>query len=552
MQIIVLISIFASVCIAGPIEEDATSSASPAIRWINLHRRIFDGPSEPRIGIHQLESILRSMSLIEVTESDFKNLITLQGFQSNVYDDLIDKAYGLHYIEDRDTTITSLLLRTFDLNWNHCTTEQFDLLDDIYKGFEQSPIHEALGVNRELQHKNCLRRLMDIMTASVSILGHNFRTRLDTLASSVYPTRNDIETSVDDPNSPTYEAESIRIAKIIAQFLKSSGSKSKDKNFAHEFQQFVENPCELLIDTSIHVMTQIYGISRFCGIKRDSITNRQAIALNRYKLCDRIMADTEFIASYVIQFSMAQEEPRFQLNPRTIEQRSSGDLLIDKEKEKTKKKPSKRKRISTELRLGFNDDDGCDQLITQQMPLDDENSSMDMLPSRASEMSDVIQLAKIIGTHGKSVKTKYIVVWSDGVKSMESKAYLHAYWPDQLRTFLKRKAANHQARYIDRCLAKKTAILLGPNTGLDETDEPGQKRARESNELPRVIRVGKTTARGLYATYPTYWSDGSKTWEKKDYLSLNWFDAWKNRIESQDEELSFLTADESEDDDDDQ
>lgn len=482
-----------------------STSSNPIARWIELHKRIYDYTQMRNdINTIQLKSILREMSTIEQTEAFKLALVNnLRGYNINHYRQLVDDAYQANLLTDSDATITNLLLQTYDYDSNDCTAEYFGQLDEINQTFESNQlIAKAIQENREKQYKNCWDRFMESLVTTSMLIGSRLTDPLNTLVRNVYPSNNVVIVPPIDSETSEYREESARFAQIIASFLKNHGKSDKiEANYRH----MIERPCELLIDTTIHIMMHIYAMLKYSGYKREFITSEDAFIINRYTLCDRIVADNHTIGPGVLRCAYDDK---------------SGGI-----------QPKDHVNLNTPTDFGREADVGQANLITQHLPLqidpisttqfEDSFSPTSNQPESESSRkrkraddqisptnSNESQTKKVIRVDrgiGKGRDMTYPTYWSDGSVTMETRQYLKPNWNRQWLAQYRKKQAVDAAYYEHRDHTHMANI--GANIG-------------------RVIRVERSVGSGKRIRYPTFWSDGNITVEEKQYLIDNWPDAW--------------------------
>lgn len=430
------------------IKQQLASTDNVIARWIELHRQIYDEFSSPKLNPMQIKANLLEMSSIEQTEAyrvGLRPLMEIKGFRSSYYQHLIDYYRDQNILKKQYVTITNILLRTFDYDINDCTLDYFELYEEIYKTFKKSPVAELLVENRRLQFKNCWQRLMESMVASSLILGSELRSNLNELTKYVFPHQTEILIPSIDSTNDAYQEESLRIGKMIGNFLKNHIGKQTKIDYRHEFKFLIEHPCEMLIETTINVMKHIYAVLKFADNKKNEcITLGHTLLLNRYMLCDRILTDSEYMISIVMQFTKIISaypimSPSYQKLLHNLGKRKSLNLLQ-----------------SDDYRHRMNSRNSFNNLITQheqaeKSDIDGHNPNQIDTTKHYKNGKTIIKIERRVGM---GVKTKYPTTWSDGTKTMETRAFLQAFYPNDLKNFIRNQIAETRARFIRRNLTK--------------------------------------------------------------------------------------------------
>lgn len=504
----------------------STSSINSMFRWLELHGQIYDYYPSKSLSLPQIKSLLDEMSTIEKTEAfkaDLKPFIQMKKLRVNDYQALVDRSYEEDLLDSRDATMTDLLLRTFDHELNDCTSDYLELLDDINVAFAQSSMSLALKANRRSQYANCWQRFMDILRPSSELFGSEVRSNLNNIARRIYPTAAGIVISQSHQSSAQRRVESMRLAEIIADFLRNDGDEMNVIDYFRQFRRLVLKPCELLIDTTSHVMTHIYAMLALSGTQRNFIRNDHTLILNRYMLCDRIIADRDFISSSVMRYTGTHDwellEPT---NPN-----------LDKS------------AIPVSPAIGNNSFD----LITQQFPVLPDSSEPVAKRPRISEPSTNIEWAlarpanpmkrgkkvvKIFEGVGKGRGAKYPTYWTDKSITREYGSYLKKHWPNEWR--------DRETKSVQKNLARAQGVstkakLHYPNKDVESriveslglSSQDPQVVYSENLAEPAstwVVEVRRGIGRGKHALYPAIWSDGSASLESKEYLEREWYEAW--------------------------
>lgn len=538
--ILALTCLAANVSPNSPDHDQLTSSASLLNKWLDLYKQLYDATDA--ISLDVMKEKLLEMLAIEQTDafkSDLKPVDEFMGYPINHRRILLAKYSNTRITNDPELTITDLLLATFDYDSNDCTIEFFQQLNDIYKTFrDASAISKGLQDNRDMQYKNCWNRFMASLVPTLMLLGKRTRSPLSKLATFVYPNVLRLVKPSANLQGPTYQVESVRIARRIVEFLKYY--EIEGKYFNVEFQKLVQNPCKILIETTMQIMKQIYGMLEFSGTRKSFLLPSQLVIINRYMMCDRIMADLEFIKSIVAQTANAidstsrqqfeqMEEPtaqtaRFRSNPQ----------------------------ISTELTLGLNDNNAIDEptLITQQsfepeflqetqnpakrQRIETITPRIEAIPALPAiqtnnedtnnnqvQQADPVKTATVVRVErgiGRDHLIRFPTIWSDGTITMEHQDDLAANWPDAWKEQCDHRLAVDRARFLARWSDKSKAHA---------------DRFEEDIEKKTVVSIGHGIGRGEHTVYPTTWSDGSKSDEKKEYLTAFWPNQWRQHMRAE-------------------
>lgn len=562
---LVVVCILASQCLAaGPgqntIDGNVSTSPGPLTRWINLNKKLYEENSDrPNYGPADLKIILDEMSQIEQTEAfkfGMKPLIESGSYQIKQYGQLVNQSYNSNLLIDPDQTITDLLLQTFDFDSNDCTIEYFSQLNEIHETFKQTPIAEALLDNREQQTLHCLHRFVGLLRANCNLLGRRIRNLLNELQEKIYPNLSVLVDLSTDPNSKQYTDESNWISNEISFYLRDRqiGSDARQPGYDYKFKHLILHPCKLLIDKTQSTMTEMLKLFKLTSIKKELIESQHSTILNRYNLCHRIIYHSDFIIPRVIQYTIGSNNKR-----QRIEYKSAVDMLMEflgrKDLDSSQNFPID---LNATPQMNSNEMDNesfpiyDSSLITQQLPqveIERGELSQVSLPTNTESTQSkkdrtVVRVERCIG---KTFNARYPTHWSDGSITLESSSTLIRDWPAQYNAEVRRKACETQQRYMDRLMARAAGVPE-PNSRINKMHKPNtRKRKREnivrpmiqpstditrSDDQPKVVRIEKAIGRGSNAKYPTVWSDGRKSEEKKNYLIANWFDAWSNRFDA--------------------
>lgn len=537
MILIILFVILALPCFAVR----HSSNVNNAPRWIDLSRQIYD-ESGPAIEITRLRTILMEISAIESTEAfrvGLRPLIESGDYPIYPFKELVQRYNKTVFLNNSDATITDLLLRTFDHDSNDCTADYFEMLVDIYKHMDNRPIAEALQHNRELQYKNCWRRLMNILQATSLLLGSNVTNRLNDLATLVYP--NKILSF--KPPQMTSVTESKRVSQIVTEYLRGHKIEYNINNYINNFLYLLKKPCKLLVDATKNVMSLVWDIEIFSPDKRNSIGDDDDKLLLTHSLCNRILADQHLILSNLLHSTIVKsgdsKDGRQPVSSDTLYGQTEGGLPMEE-------------KISTDLRLSQPIDDKPDDLITQDLPFV-AGPSNEHSTKHPESLHQLAVVESVLDNVGKATASRFLTKWSDGSETFERRQYLQDNWPEQLKAFLRKRNKGYQSKYINSIRLDWAAKVNSTNPS-DATDQqPPTKRRRvikpvglsnpetsamvraetgDIKEVPVVISVDRCVGRGAKARYPTLWSDGKITHEEKSYLQSQWPNEWSALLKS--------------------
>lgn len=525
--ILFFVSLFAVPCLATDPNKNTNEDVplSPVTRWFDLHRKILENGPRPNIDRDEFQEILNEMKSIEQTDAytiGIKPFDDIRGHPINHHRGLVNRCYAANLLQERNATVTDVLLLTFDHDSNDCTKDFFDLLDDINESFADSQISYALYENRELQYKNCWTRFMESLMSTTSLLGSRIRAPLNKLFKSVYPNSTGLITISDDRESLEFRAESTRIARKIAKFIEEQTSSDTQSNsmeyYDEDFQHLVEFPCSLLLNSTNYIMSNIFSMIKYCGNGRDFITSGHAMILNRYILCNRIMSDIDTVRLNVRQFTMIERRlPNYPISQQAIQPMITNLNPIETHQPSSLNEPN------------------YEALITQHQSFDEpavvsvQQTTTTTIPQIREQPGEYpARVLRVDKGVGKAKFTRYPTHWSDGSKTLETKKYLMAHWPDQLMVVLRRQAAANQARYLRRQQARagqQQEDSQEPIT-LEFTPEYIASQSNDPTSTRRVLSIGRGIGRGQWTKYPTIWSDGTTTYEKKAYLMQYWRPIW--------------------------
>lgn len=527
----------------------------PITTWIGLRTQIYNENLKPQLEFDQLKPLLIEISAIEQTDAykfALKPLIESGTYRINLYKQLLAIAFSDNVLSRPDATITDLLLQTFDYDSNDCTESYFNLLYAIQGTFSRSTIIDALHENHELQYRNCWHRLMEPVLASYSVLGSRNRNFLDKLVTSAHSNEL-IEFSL-TPGSIKYRKESSRIGRKIARFLKRPSSMRNATEtmdyYNKQFERFVYRPCSLLINEMKPIMVDVMKLLKLSFDKRKSfISVEQALFLNTYNQCFRVLNDTETIKSFIREFIEKTRKVSHNLilaHKPNISPESSENAIEDNS-QKTKSVTDDMSINSSSNQIGVNDNLITQQLIptidAQEPVINEAQIPVDESRKRkfGAQFPVVVKVDKCVGS---GIMTRYPTIWSDGKTTMEEKEYLEEKWPEKLAEQLMEKTMLYRNRYKMRCDALNAEFYEQAKADLENSkkhkrkskssdkqdeiketdqscellDEPEQHRDKNL----RVIEIGKGIGWAQAIRYPTIWSDGSETMESKPYLVKHW------------------------------
>lgn len=506
MLVIVLISIFAlPLCKSADHDQTSSEEQEQLERWTNLHKQIYSHHANYQIDLSDLKVILNELSSIEKSFSFKSRVRSSDEFyhkELERYKYLVETAYKLNVIADPDETITGVLLQLLNNDSNDCTTDHFNLLNDINKQFENSSTSKSLLDIRQMQFKDCLERSMRTLSGVTSLLAENVVNSLDNLLKFILPDPKAKFFQFGLIGTQEYCVESAHLTQRIAQYLHQQLETIRapfifDENIT--WKHFINHPCKSLIDETNHLIIKIQELLNYSQVKGGIMTAEQIRILNRYLLCDRIIADEPSMKSAVLQIIKL-----------SFDFRPSNGSPIDLHPSQSDSEFG----LSTELRLGFGDAD--EQLITQQLSPEDWNEYHFNEPNQ-STLNDIqkVYVTKIGKAKNSGRNPSYPTEWSDGSKTTEKKSYLSVFWPDKLKESqrdLKRDKLNlMKARYAERRETKLSAQLPSYNPTTD-------------NYSKKVTSIDRAIGRGSHARYPTNWSDGTQSMESRSYLLQFWSD----------------------------
>lgn len=602
MITLLLIGILTAPCVAvnptdSSIEFDDNelgSMADPIDRWIDLHNQIYDDSSLKKTSLFITKMLIDEMNSIEQSE-DFNFAMVNQWLElyTRRYGHLLAKAYKMNVIDKSNSTITNLIYRVINYESNACKVEYFELLNQLYLTFRQAPIEGVLRDSRRLQYQNCWQRLMSSLVNTSLLLGNSVRDPLDELVASIYPNSKDIV----DLNGSDLRNESQRIAENIAAFLTDYRSKYETKDIMRLFEVIIHHGCRLLINKTRQNMNDIHELLSFVNHdKRDFVSHDDINIINRYIMCDRIIDNLDFISSFVRRFYenyiqnenciselcipnnihnelieiMDESDDEYDNDPDDAdfmnEQRHDGQSIINHLSKQWDQFNANlgTEHITTtttnqpENRYNLNEEEA--NLITQHIPIDNsktipisilefDNPNIETL-SVAQPMPGPERVVRILRSIGAGRYALYPTIWSNGFMTMQKKEYLLEKWPEIWQQYFQERKARYQKRYLARRSSKPEPTLqIDAEFGYPNPPPAEPRYFKKQKQMPveerelsptdevmsrigivpgplQVLAIGRPTGRARHTKYPTYWSDGTKTFEKKDYLQSHWKEAW--------------------------
>lgn len=505
------------------IESQLKPSGSLITRWLELYRQIHE-PEESQINLVQARAVLREMSAIERTDVyilGLRPLDNLLGYPINHYEDLLNTLYQDGFIEVRDANITQFLLRIFEGDLNNCTKDYFQKLNQVSRKFERFPIVDALRESRELQERDCWSRLIDFMASGAKVIGSADLEPLNELASVAY-------NNADGLTLTTDWTESNRIDKIIAQFLEGKGYQRNNQRIA--FQRLFQLPCKLFVDSTKHVVAQFQAILRTrCPIE-DVVTSQHASPLSLYKLCHVIMDESDIIGLNLVQsMGMIEDETEFVAdkgnqnkttnNPGAGVRSNSANLI-------TQHLPADLQNDDLRLEADFQDEPAPKRARIEN-PLDQATGDQTTGDQASRDSANTKQVVEIIGSSGKGRNISYFTKWSDGSVTVEKKKYLVDNWNSVWNFATRKRQALSQRKYYRPKHSQLDAFDTS-QIPLDAQDDQAHRRNSSDMVANRsVIKVERSKKVEGINKFPVIWSDGSKSFETKEFLESHWPEALK-------------------------
>lgn len=490
---------------------------NPIDRYIELHRLIYDNDPSRSISLEQMKASLEEMSAFE-RSGLFRTSIQyeLKGFPVNRFKHVVNKYNNSKPVTNRFATITDLFLQTFNYDSNDCTTEYFDQLEFIHDSFERNPIVQALEHNRELQYENCWIRLMKSLVATSKIVGLDIRSPLDELLALVYPDQSEIIIPSAASLTTGYEEESSRISQKISQLLmKYRNNNEPNINLRKECKITIERSCKLLMEKTKFIMTDIYKLIKFTGHKRNFMTKEHAQLMNRYVLCRRIIADSNYIYSNLFKYDTEDQAGRIlnTLDDMPVEENSEliTQYLADYRRNLAPGQATQQQQQQQTIQ----DLDDDSERPTKRARIGDLPLNEGQL-SFAPGLGESKRVLKVLQCIGKGDKALYKTLWTDGSISYEKKEYLVIHWYAEWDYYYHERKSRNQLKYYV------------PKSGRSSTnlqDDQIESTALQSDE-PFVIRIERSVGRGKKALYPTIWSNGEQTMETRVTLETRWPEKW--------------------------
>lgn len=556
MNYLLLIFTLAIPCLAVQPNQQSSSDEEPGIlvssiaRWLDLHRKLYDNntpaTSAETINLQQLKPILDEMYSIEQTEA-FKigmvDDLLEHNTSYNKYQHLLFKSYEMNLSIDKNITITQLLLSLFNYNSNDCSEEYYDYLEDIAQAFVDSPISLASKQLRDLQHQNCWLRLINSANATCMLLGSTIKNSLDRLVGLIYPMPCEIIVPSIESTEIAHEIETNRFSQIIANFLLNynKGDMAQPAlisiDLGLDFQIHIEQPCRFLVLKTKHIMMEIYGLLSHIEKRTNFMKDNDINMVNRYMMCDRILANYDAISKQITNFLPNDRILDANLSTQHVDNRNA------------------------------NQDQGTD-LITQYLAFELDapeqlpaitttttNSPKDKFVDTTTRDNEILEygsnLADIHGENNDFI-SQYLLLDAENHVATEGASSA------QLNTVEQNKNAssgdNETVNLITQHLlqdsenlneqeasqtesdsgSKKEAAAKGPKI-LESSEKQVKKRkvkakppiARDPNsETKFVVNILAGKGRGKWILYPTIWSDGSQTMERKEKLLEDWPVEW--------------------------
>lgn len=392
---------------------DANDPVTLLTRWNQLHSSIYQpNSSNGKFDLNLVRDTLREMVNIE-REKGFERVRKSLGDLGSKFPDKQKKLsprFRANLMLKPDSTMTDLMLQTFDYKSNHCNALYFEQLNVLVEAFQVGSIHDALLANRQLQYENCWKRLMNSLMATSELVGYRARSSLNELYTIIYPNITEI---IDEPvnsRSADFKLESIRIAHAIATSLQEQQPTLANldcqdcrHNYELEFVYAIEHDCHELIATTKDMMLRIYRLLKYLANEnKNFITNEHARIVNRYFMCYRLLSDMNKIKEEFVKFMTTERE--------------NATKFLDKRRWNARDVLSKRAKIygkrrqqlvsdnfmrpmdripPIDLNVGLNIDDPSNQLITQQIPgehepVDDDLKSLANRPQASSSAKKTV------------------------------------------------------------------------------------------------------------------------------------------------------------------
>lgn len=505
MIYLVLVAIFVSTpCLAvksGDVsnkqfdhQTGSSYSIIPQARWQELYKQIYQYHDFEFGSINTLDyrSILDEMYSIERSGSIEMSVFNELAEQPIVgYKRLIKEAYEANLLLNQDTTLTSVLLQTFDYESNDCNSGYFNLINNLADAFRNLPFGLVLNENRRSQYRNCWERLMDSMVASSNLIGLKSRNSLNELLTIIYPVSNEIIIPKSDTMHPLDESELVRMSNLIGKFLMDKEEKDKldpKQDYGRIFEHFIIIPCKELIDKTKSISEDIYEMLLSTNDLRESIGVDDSTALNRHMLCNQIIENSEIIGPNVLQYIAIMSN-----NNQPVHFGMSHDNEID---------------LFSEPKLEYVNDDNYNDydLVTQYLALDDYDDQ-DNQDDQVNQDFDDDQDDQDV----EAEENKGLILGKTGNESEKTES-------DQ-----EVEPASKRRKLISTDLSSRAD--LGEKS--TQTNQDNQEQ-HQADSTPFVVDIKLGFGRGRNAKYLTTWSDGAKTCERKSFLSRNWPHVWNS------------------------
>lgn len=486
---------------------------SPEYRYMELRKQVYGLTLVPSQNFGHFMSLLLEMYSIErdkTFESRFKHYAQLNGYQFNDYKIWVDAFRRAGFLLQSEASMTKLLLQTFDFQSNECSEEYFGLLGQLQHAFENMAIYPALQENRRQQYRNCWDRLMNILGPANMLVGVKVGQHLDKLSSEICPNTRSILLQLTDQSQEKYRKDSLRYSRKIMQFLMSL---KITHSFELNLEQLILKPCKLLVNKTYSIMLDVKRILK-SNTDEDFISSENVQILNRFILCERILADSEFISSTVLKVMIAEIKTR-QLDPQV-------DLSLEANEENL---ITRYENIGTILNQ---------QAAQVNPPQSTESStkrrrikkSQEVLIDREFVPDDVI-VVEIKRSVGAGRNTRYPTIWSDGRITKETKDYLVTHWQDAYDRQYHKQRAENQMRYLRRKGIKQVQESSDQVERRIGLNDQGHNNSQPVPDMSRfVTRIEEGVGYYPNIKYPTVWSNGDVTMESSEFLMKNWKDAW--------------------------
>lgn len=558
MILYLMVSLLVPSCLAvepGPNRNPrrTISSDSLMVRWLNLHRQIYDETLSTNIDVDTLKTLLHEMSSIEKSQVFRYGLKSYEfNLIQNKYEHLMEDSYATNLVKDKDASLTDLLLQTFDYDSNYCTRKYFERLSELRATFKQSLIEIALSANAKLQFQNCWPRWMKQLDAGNKVLGSRTENSLNRLVTMLHSSSSDFIELASESDWQRYHLESAQIALQISQLFEEN-PKAESEPYSlrfceDQFEQLIDYPCSTLLNETKQFVMEILDILKFIEYHSDFITHENALVFNKYLFCDRIIADKDFILMEIKNSKMrdgiqedyltlsAHSNKRYKINTRN-------DILAATE----------RVLPNTKIELGLNlaDYEYRPDLITQE-PLSGEhtnfhphNNSGPQYKSYFEHTSDMnLETGEVFADDRDLGRAREDDGQSDGSNQPgKNKSHSLADWPREFKSVLEMQMAASRYGLTKHIASKLPDIseqqLNAELSHLDPTRvqqvQPNEMHAHLITSLldpnwssllkrqrPTVVKIEQSRGKGRSSIYRTVWSDGRTTMEKKQFLKDNW------------------------------